>query len=273
MRLGIIGGGVVGQATARAYLEHVEEVCIYDVNEKRATHSFNTTLHCDITFICLPTPQKEGSLECDISTIEELCKCVSGQDYNLVLRSTVPIGTTRKLSERYKIPNLVHSPEFLTARCAMVDAQIPSRNIIGRIGDKYNIAQLWDLYRRRFSHVPILVMSSDESESVKLFLNGFFATKVAYWNEMRTLSDKLCLNWGSVMAGVLSDGRVHSSHTQVPGPDGKYGFGGSCLPKDLASLVYQMLDVNDANVYPWICNAVHERNKIEREELGKSCIK
>ena len=81
-------------------------------------------------------------------------------------------------------------------------------------------------------------MSSDESEAVKLFLNGFFSVKVAYFNEVNALASRLDLNWDNILKGLLSDGRVAHSHTQVPGPDGKFGFGGTCLPKDLANLVH-----------------------------------
>ena len=85
-------------------------------------------------------------------------------------------------------------------------------------------------------------MSSDESEAVKLFQNSFFAVKVAFWNECNQLASKLGLDWQVVMNAILADGRISPSHTNVPGPDGKYGFGGECLPKDLASLASQMIN-------------------------------
>lgn len=256
MRIGIIGGGVVGQATARSYIEHVEEVRVYDVIKEKSTHTLQDVLQCDIIFVCLPTPQKKDSLECDTSYLEEFFDLKLGsanreevaRQRNFVLRSTVPIGTTKRLREKYELTNLVHSPEFLTARCAVTDAQLPARNIIG-VPDWTSYSKenpchwnLLQLYTDRFPHVPIYYMTSDESEAVKLFQNSFFAVKITFFNEINQLASKLELDWNTVLKGMLSDGRIHPSHTQVPGQDGWYGYGGTCLPKDLANLVYTMLN-------------------------------
>lgn len=251
MKLGIVGGGVVGRATARAFLEHVEEVRVHDVIKERATHSLADVMACELVMVCLPTPQKADSLECDLSVIE---KFLSSLDEcrrtraNIVIRSTVPIGTTRRLRYRYGLQNIAHSPEFLTARCAMTDAQIPARNVIGIPKlenwtpiDRVPIFRLLsELYEERFPSTPIHVMTSDESELVKLAQNAFFAVKVAYWNEVHALAAKLGLNWEAIMLAILADGRISPSHTQVPGPDGKAGYGGSCLPKDVANLCHTL---------------------------------
>lgn len=253
MKLGIVGGGTVGRATARCFMEH-HEVRVHDVDPNRATHKLHEVLDCDLVFVCLPTPQKAGSLECDTSYIDSFFALLRiGADVqatkNFVLRSTVPIGTTNRLRERYRMPNLVHSPEFLTARCSVTDAQVPARNIIGVpnwpiMAEDSNRCYpvLYNLYNHRFPGIKTFDMTSDESEAVKLFLNGFFAVKVAYFNEVRCLADKLGLDWDRVIEGMMSDGRIAHSHTKVPGPDGKRGFGGACLPKDLASLVQCMMD-------------------------------
>jgi UDP-glucose 6-dehydrogenase len=93
---------------------------------------------------------------------------------------------------------------------------------------------------------------------VKLLQNGFFAVKVAYWNEARALADKLGLDWADVHGAVMTDGRIHPSHTQVPGPDGCRGFGGTCLPKDLAQLVHHL----EAEAY--VTGAALHRNRHDR---------
>jgi UDPglucose 6-dehydrogenase len=142
------------------------------------------------------------------------------------------------LRTKYQLNNLVHNPEFLTARCSVVDAQCPTRNIIG--GEIITGTCLATLYAKRFPGVPVLRMSSTSSELVKLGQNAFFATKVAFFNELRTLVDASGAKWDDVLAGVMSDGRITHAHTQVPGPDGQYGFGGECLPKDLAGLVHSL---------------------------------
>lgn len=247
MNIGVIGNGTVGHALSRCYMES-HTVRVWDVVPEKATHSLNEVLRSDIVFLTLPTPQKAGSLECDLSTIEDFCNMLGGSvpNGNYVLRSTVPIGTTKALRKKYSLPNLVHSPEFLTARCAVTDAMLPARNIIGW---KFAGKEWWEcspcgkilesLYLDRFPGIPVHTISSDESEAVKLFCNAFFATKIAFFNEINLLSEKMGLDWPTVLNGMLSDGRISHSHTQVPGPDGSYGFGGACLIKDLAMLGHQ----------------------------------
>lgn len=269
MRIGIVGGGVVGRATARSFVEF-HEVRVYDQLKERSTHTLGEVLECDLIFVCLPSPQKPNSLACDVSLIE--CFFSSYPEYadrNFVLKSTVPIGTTRRLAETYTIPNLVHSPEFLTARCANTDAQMPSRNIIGipRVEwmKKIDNHPLIDLYTKRFPGVVTFVLTSDESEAVKLFTNAFFATKIAFWNELQLFSQEIGIGdgWEDIMQAILADGRIAHSHTQVPGPDGKYGFGGECLPKDLANLLDCM---NSANYGSPVLRSAYVRNLcVDRE--------
>lgn len=238
MRIGIVGGGVVGHATARTYVEF-HDVMVHDVREQLSTHQLHDVLDCDIIFLCLPTPQIQGGKSHNLAAIHTFLSSDIPREASYVLRSTVPVGTTKRLRSQYGLENLIFSPEFLTARCSVVDSMIPARNIIG--GKVCRAAlDLTQLYEGRFPGTPLYVMGSDEAEAVKLFLNGFFATKVAYWNECRDLADVLNLNWESVMKGVLSDGRLTPNHTQVPGPDGKRGYGGTCLPKDISSLWQQM---------------------------------
>lgn len=240
MKIGIIGGGVVGRATARCWMEY-GEVRVYDVDARRSTHSEEDVLGCDVVFVCLPTPQRQGWLECDTSCLDEFFARHAGSAVNFVIRSTVPVGYTRAAAQAFSLPNVCHSPEFLTARCAVTDAQIPSRNIVGFVSSSQCPAKLAEMYQGRFAGVPVLTMLSDESEMVKLTLNSFFAVKVAFFNEAKSLADRLGVSWQAVLTGVLSDGRVAHSHTQVPGPDGKGGFGGACLPKDLASFTDSLL--------------------------------
>lgn len=269
MKVGIVGGGVVGRATARAFLEHVDEVRVWDVvPERRTVNSLGECLHlADLVFVCLPTPGgKDGRL--DTSAVTRFFNQAAGQGYgdrNYVLKSTVPIGTTRSLLGR-ELPNIVHSPEFLTARCADVDAQIPSRLVVGVPVYVTNpcSAALEGLYEQRFPGVQVHVMSSDESEAVKLITNGFFAVKVAFWNEVNQTCAARGLDWDRVLAGVLADGRIAHSHTRVPGPDGKYGFGGTCLPKDLAQL-WSELDTGA----PSVCGSALVRNKSDRQRGEK----
>lgn len=263
-RIGIIGNGVVGRATARVWLEHAAEVRAWDKDPHRATHDLSAVLDCHLVFICLPEDQ-----------VEYICGKIGEVMPNgcYAVKSTTPIGTVWRLAEDCRLPNLVHAPEFLTSRCAITDAQTPARNIIGVpypylhnravfAGNNRAAALLGDLYTARFPGVPTLWMSSDESEAVKLFTNGFFAVKVAYFNEVRAVADDAGLDWDRVIGGILSDGRIAHAHTQVPGPDGQYGFGGACLGKDLKTLIVSSLV---SALEPTVCMAALARNVGDRQ--------
>lgn len=241
---GIVGHGFVGRATARCFMEH-GEVRIYDVVPELRTHSVEETLACDFVFICLPTPD-----DCDTSIIEEFFSnhvhpfdAAYYSETTFILKSTVPVGTTKSLAQRYAgyIGGIVHSPEFLTARCAVVDAQCPARMIVGDTSSDYQktnkaAIEVLRLYRARFPGANVILMRSDESEFVKLACNSFFALKVWFFNALREQCGPSSLDWEQVRAGILSDGRIAHAHTQVPGQDGGVGFGGACLPKDLTAL-------------------------------------
>lgn len=263
MKIGVIGNGVVGNATARCFMEH-GEVRVFDRDPKRSPNCGDSTLECDIIFVCTP--------EAELDRLFSYLGCSDHRHRNFVIKSTCPIGTTRKLAEKYGLSNLVHSPEFLTARCAVTDAQLPARNIIGiPCGSLPNRTTRTDdcefrltaLYADRFPGVPIYTMRSDESEAVKLFQNSFFAVKVAFFNEINELATELGLDWETIRRAILADGRIAHSHTAVPGPDGKYGFGGTCLPKDLAQLI-RHLESSRVNG-PLVSQTALHRNVGDRE--------
>lgn len=264
MIVGVVGCGTVGHAMVRAFMEWCE-VRAYDQQWQKATHTLEQVMEAELVFVCLPTPQGVNGAA-DMSVVTSFLESQQGSETTLVLKSTVPIGTTKFLREKYKLPNLVHSPEFLTARCAVTDAMLPARNIVGGIldGFQHGMELLAGLYKHRFPGVPVWRMTSDESEAVKLFLNSFFAAKVAIFNELHTVATGLGMDWGRIINGVLSDGRIAHSHTKVPGPDGCFGFGGACLPKDLANLVNC---AEQAGGFVPIMRAVMFRNQTDRERL------
>lgn len=255
MRIGVVGCGVVGSALLEAYHGSGYCECLgYDVDRNRTAGQtweapLDEVMGCDLVFACLPTPQREGSLALNLDEVEGFFNALppESRKATVVLRSTVPVGTTRSLAERYLMPNLVHSPEFLTARTAVEDACNPRLNVVGTTGDEAGRAgqfrrgegwaALMTLYQDRFPDVPVKVMTSDESELVKLGTNSFYAVKVAYFNELQQLARKLGCDYEVVRDAMVAEGRVGELHTLVPGPDGKCGFGGACLPKDLAQFV------------------------------------
>ena len=190
----------------------------------------------------LPTPStKEGSISLDIlqDCLEDINKiALQTESYQAIylIRSTVVPGTTRAFQEKFPKLNLVFNPEFLTERSANFDFISQTRYVLG--GEEQNVRKVSELYKDRFGKTVTSIETDFESaELIKYVCNTFFATKVSFLNEMRLLSDKVEANWEDVMEGFLRDGRVGNSHSQVPGPDGKFGFGGSCFPKDIQALI------------------------------------
>ena len=109
-------------------------------------------------------------------------------------------------------------------------------------------------------------MSSDESELMKLALNAFFSTKVAYWNEVESYCRAAGIDYETVRAACVAEGRVGDLHTHVPGPDGQRGFGGKCLPKDLKQLLRCF---TDAGVAAPVMSAVQARNRVYDRPEGE----
>ena len=105
-------------------------------------------------------------------------------------------------------------------------------------GDTDNVNRVAELYKQRFGQSLSVIKTDFESaEMIKYMTNTFFATKVSFLNDMKLLTDKVGGDWEDVVEGFVRDSRVGHSHLQVPGPDGKFGFGGSCFPKDIQAII------------------------------------
>lgn len=245
--IGIIGKGFVGGAVAHGFSPAVgfdADIKIYDKDPAKSLNSLSEVVSlCEYIFVSVPTPtDSKGKIdlsmliECFEDIEIEMSKSKSNLNPIFLIRSTIVPGTSRKIAERFKNLNIVFNPEFLTERSANFDFISQTRFIIG--GDKNNVERVSELFRYRFGRtVTILETDFESSELIKYVCNTFFATKVSFLNEMRLLSDKINANWDDVVEGFVRDGRVGHSHTNVPGPDGKFGFGGSCFPKDIQAII------------------------------------
>ena len=261
--IGVIGNGFVGNAVAQGFSEIVD-VKIYDSDSSRSTHTLKETLNTDFIFICLPTPMvdAEGG-NCNLSIIEGFFDVLKKEDFDknklpvFIIKSTVPVGTTRRLQEKHSWISFVHNPEFLTAVNAAEDFLNADRTVIGG-NSSDSIEKVRLLYKTHFPSIPIHTMSSDESESVKYFANCFLATKVMFFNEMKLLSEELNVDYNKIGKAITADSRITDSHWRVPGPDGDYGFGGTCFPKDINALIATM---ENNGINPLVLKAVWEQNK------------
>jgi len=266
MKIGIIGQGFVGSAI-REGLKNFYSVATYDLDKEKcnSTHD-NVCLESDIIFMCLPTPMRPSG-ECDtriledaIKEVEDVCK-KSYEPANpiLVIKSTVPPGTTARINKGSKL-SVCFSPEFLTEANSFEDFKNQTRIIIG--GPRPATGKIKQMFRRAFPEIPIIKTGSNTAETVKYFTNCFLATKVIFANEMYDICNAADVDFDKVTEYALHDKRIGQSHLMVPGPDGDRGFGGHCFPKDLEAMIH-FSEKN--NVEPDMLKSVLEKNNSLRK--------
>tara|TARA_B100000925_G_scaffold203631_1_gene154574 strand:+ start:324 stop:1160 length:837 start_codon:yes stop_codon:yes gene_type:complete len=231
-KVGVIGNGFVGEAISFAF-SSVSDLYVYDTDPLKSLDDLESVHNCDFVFICVPTPMFEDGSQ-DLSYVESTFeKATSKPVY--ILKSTVLPGTTETLSEKYSNIKIIFSPEFLTERTAKLDMLTQSRIILG--GDLNLIKKVKTLFSQRFKNKNIIQTDSKTAELIKYMNNTFFATKVSIMNEFKVLCDKIGANWEDALNGFVSDGRIGDSHLNVPGHDGKLGYGGTCFPKDVNAIL------------------------------------
>ena len=231
-KLGVIGHGYVGESQSFAFSPSFD-VRVYDKDSLKSTHSLNVVLDSDFIFVCVPTPMKKDGSQ-DLSFVESFFKTAKdGPIY--IIKSTIIPGTTNLLNEKFKNLKIVFSPEFLTERTAKLDILTQTRIIIG--GDKDLTSKVRKIYDIRFKNKTVIETDSLTAEYIKYMNNTFFASKVSIMNEFYRLANHLGVDWEAALYGFVSDQRIGDSHLNVPGPDGKLGFGGTCFPKDISAFI------------------------------------
>jgi len=243
MKIGIIGQGFVGTAVKEG-LKHFHKIETFDLDiSKRTCPSVDILLDkSTIIFICVPTPMnKDGSCNTDI--VEGIIKdindiVVERQCSNriVVIKSTVPPGTTERLNKECENIQIVFNPEFLTEANFIEDFKNQDRIIIG--GPRPASTKIRQLFYKAFPNAHIIKTGSTTAEMVKYMTNTFLATKVSFANEIYNICCRLGIDYDKVTEYATLDERLGHSHWSVPGPDGKKGFGGSCFPKDINALIH-----------------------------------
>jgi UDPglucose 6-dehydrogenase len=247
-KIGVIGNGFVGGAVKFGFSPSVgcdAEVRVYDKDPNKSTHTLEETVNeSDFIFLSVPTPANEdGSMNINIleNALHEISEVHNERDNVIIIRSTVIPGTTWALQTKYPQLNILFNPEFLTERSANFDFINQSRFIIGNSGKQINWAKSEDfveLLKDRFGEcIAVQETSYETAELIKYMSSCFFATKVSFMNEMYQIAEKVDANWDEAISGFVADGRVGHSHMNVPGHDGKFGFGGSCFPKDIQAMI------------------------------------
>ena len=253
MRIGIIGQGFVGTAVKEG-LKKYHTIRTYDLDEtKRNTDSIEELVDkSTVLFVCLPTPmKKDGS--CDTSIVEGMVTELDNlalvrqcSNRVVVIKSTIPPGTTERLNDECEHIQVIFNPEFLTEANFIEDFKNQDRIIIG--GPRPASTKVRQLFYKAFPKAHIIKTGSTTAEMVKYMTNTFLATKVSFANEIFEICERLGIDYDKVTEYATYDERLGKSHWSVPGPDGHYGFGGSCFPKDINALISVAKDKLD--LYP-----------------------
>lgn len=239
--------GVVGSAVANTYSHHYEtHLYRIDLDSKKGPDSYEDAKSSDGIFICVPSPSdKDGKY--DVTALTRVLNRLEGYQGVIISKVTATPDIYRELGKKY--PNLVHCPEFLTAANPIQDYvnskfMILGGNVMAYIREAERIIRWGGFDSIKFVHTGL-----DEAAMTKLLINSYLATKVIFMNEIYQLCQSNEIDYETVTKLSKMDLRVGDSHMIVPGPDGNFGFGGMCFPKDTQALLKYAEDThNDLSV-------------------------
>ena len=256
MKIGIIGMGYVGRAVAASWLGSQHVVKFYDPAVAGSTDNINDVVadRPGAIFVCVPTPQNEDG-SCDTAIIKNTLDQLIGNYAGIIIvKSTVPPEFWKSYTQH---SNLFHVPEFLVASNAIHDYLNPQFIFIGgHKNQSYQVLRILQASAVRLA-VPTYCTDLITASLVKYFMNTFLATKVTVLNQFNQLSDAIGADWNDFTEMLTMDERMGNSHIQVPGPDGKYGYGGACFPKDVRAIINS---IQAHNVSAGIIEAVDSAN-------------
>lgn len=261
--IGIIGLGFVGNAIAKT-LEWNSNLIIIDPS-KGFLSTYDDIKKTDAVFVCVPSPADIDG-KCDTSILESVLSELKRIEYSgvIISKCTAPPDTYARLNNLY--PNLVHSPEFLTAANAELDYERGNFAIIGGKITAYR-REAERVIRRSQVHLETIEHCNiEEAALVKYTINSFLATKVVFMNEIYEIANAAGINYNKIRDLLKVDPRIGHSHLDVPGPDESLGFGGMCFPKDTAALL-KYAENNNINLN--VLNAVVKKNTILRLQEPK----
>ena len=238
MTIGVIGQGYVGTAIKLGFQDHYDVITYDKYDIAKSTHPKISDLveETKVIFVCVPTPmRKDGT--CYTGIVEEVIREINetANDHIVVIKSTVPPGTTDRFNHEFSNVTVIFNPEFLTEENFLDDFKNQNRIILG--GSRKGTNKLRQIYSKVFPKATIVKTGDKHAEMVKYFTNCFLATKVSFANEMYNICEQLDLDYDKIVEYATYDERLGKSHWAVPGPDGDFGFGGHCLPKDLSAII------------------------------------
>lgn len=245
-KIGIVGCGAIG-AALKKWLENYNLNCSISVSDP--PKGFNDDLkECDAIFISIHIPTESDNTQ-NLYLLKQIIKTLP--DKPIFIRTTLLPGTCDKLSHELN-KKIYFMPEFLTERTAYNDFCKQPMIFTGEI----------ELLKKIFIGKQYIVMSSVEAEIAKYAHNVFGAMKVTYFNGIYEIAENMGCDYNNIREGVLLSGYINPTHTSVPGPDGKFGYGGKCFPKDISAFVTLSTNTHLKN----LLNLVIENNEYYRSK-------